>query len=88
MKKIIVLGLLLATFLTGCNQDRAIERSEQVLLDAGYTNLSYIGLGVLTFNCPRSYIRADKFKAFAPTGKLKDVVVCSGFGEKTTIVQR
>ena len=87
-KKLTLLVLLFATLLTGCNQERAIEHSEKFLLEAGYTEPSYIGLGVVTFNCPKNYIRADKFNAVAPTGKLKAVVVCSGFGERTMIVQR
>jgi hypothetical protein len=75
-----LIASVLALTLAGCTSP---DRSQQVLVDAGYSNVRTGGYSWL--GCGKGDIYATNFEAVGPTGRPVKGTVCSGFFKGATI---
>jgi len=75
-----LIASLLALTLTGCASP---DHAQQVLVDAGYSNVRTGGYSWL--GCGKGDIYATNFEAVGPTGRPVKGTVCSGFFKGATI---
>jgi hypothetical protein len=76
----LLIASVLALTLAGCTSP---DRFQQVLVDAGYSNVRTGGYSWL--GCGKGDIYATNFEAVGPTGRPVKGTVCSGFFKGATI---